>query len=35
MSRLIIELFGAVIAVAGGFVLGYRKCKRDYKIKNK
>lgn len=25
--------FGAIICVAGGFVWGYRKCKRDYSIK--
>lgn len=34
MERLLIELLGACIAVAGGFVWGYRKCKRDYKIKD-
>lgn len=22
-----------LVAIAGGFVWGYRKCKRDYKIK--
>lgn len=33
MERLLIELLGAAVAVAGGFVWGYRKCKRDNNIK--
>lgn len=33
MSRFLIELLGAVIAVGGGFYWGYKKCKRDNHIR--
>lgn len=33
MERLIIEIFGAVIAAAAGFYYGYSKCKRDNHIR--
>lgn len=33
MQRFLLEIFGLAIGIAGGFVWGYRKCKRDYKIK--
>lgn len=32
MERIIIEVLGAAICLAVGFVYGYKKCKRDYNI---